>query len=94
MKSKILLSVISTLFAAVFAPMIYAEETKTILVGPELFDCVGVGPQKCMQVKGPGDSRWMNFYDKIRGFDFESGYEYELRVKITKVENPLLMHLP
>lgn len=63
-------------------------EVKTVYVGPELVDCVGVGPQKCMQVKSaPGDEYSM-FYDTIEGFDFEPGYEYELLVREEQVENP------
>ena len=66
----------------------FAEESKTIFVGPELTDCVGVGSQKCMMIKDSADSDWMNFYDKIHGFEFEAGFEYELSVNISKVENP------
>ena len=66
----------------------YAEETKTIFVGPELTDCVGVGPQKCMMIKDSADSDWLNFYDKIHGFEFEPGFEYKMTVNISDVENP------
>ena len=72
-----------------FVPFSYAEETtKTIFVGPELMDCVGVGPQKCMMTKESLDSDWTFFYNKIKGFEFEAGYEYKLQVTITKVVNP------
>ncbi|MGD9148145.1 MAG: META domain-containing protein, partial [Anaerolineae bacterium] len=61
---------------------------KTIYVGPYLVDCEGVAPQKCMLVKeGPNDD-WTLFYDQIEGFDYEPGYEYELRITEEQVENP------
>ena len=50
-------------------------ETKEVTVGPELKDCVGVGPRKCMIVNGEF------FYDSIDGFEFEPGYEYKLRIE-------------
>ena len=46
-----------------------------VIVGPELKDCVGVGPRKCMIVNG------VFFYDSIDGFEFESGYKYRLKIE-------------
>ena len=61
---------------------------KTIYVGPRQVDCVGVAPQKCLLVKEkPGDD-WTMYYDQIQGFDYEPGYEYELRIVEEEVENP------
>ncbi len=67
---------------------VYAEETKTIFVNSQLMDCVGVGPQKCMQIKYDLDSDWQFFYDRIDGFIFSEGFSYELLVKISDIENP------
>ncbi len=65
------------------------EETiKTLFVGPELVDCVGVAPQECMQVRESQDKEWTLFYGQITGFEYEPGYEYELRVSETKIDNP------
>ena len=88
MNSRILLIVFSLSLVSVFTPAIYAEEIKTIFVGPELMDCVGIGPQKCMLVRESPDKKWTYFYDNINGFDFEKGYEYELQVQITQIDNP------
>jgi heat shock protein HslJ len=61
---------------------------KTVYIGPHLVDCVGVAPQKCMQVKeNPGDD-YKLFYGQIDGFDYEEGYEYKLTVKEQTVDNP------
>jgi heat shock protein HslJ len=61
---------------------------KTIYIGPNLVDCVGVAPQKCMQVKENSEDDYSMFYNQIEGFDYEEGYEYELVVREEKVENP------
>jgi len=61
---------------------------KTVYVGPRQVDCVGVAPQKCLLVKEkPGDD-WTMYYDQIQGFDYEPGYEYELRIVEEEIENP------
>ncbi len=87
MKYTIPLIVLSVFFLFSI-PLSYAEEIKTIFVGPNLVDCVGVGPQKCMQVRDDEKSEWTNFYDKITGFDFVEGNSYTLSIKITDVANP------
>ena len=74
------------------APEINTEEpednVKTVFIGPELVDCVGEAPQKCMQIKENPEDDYQYFYDQIEGFDYEEGYEYELLVKEENVENP------
>ncbi len=63
-------------------------EVMTLYVGPFLADCVGVAPQQCLQVKTSPDGEYQLFYDTIQGFEFEEGYEYEIIVSRTEVENP------
>ena len=55
----------------------------TLFVGPQQVDCPG-GPQgKCLQAKySADDTDWINFGDVIYGFEWETGYEYELRIKV------------
>lgn len=50
-------------------------EAMEVTVGPELEDCVGVAPMKCMVVNDE------LFYDTIAGFDYEPGYEYRLKIE-------------
>ncbi|MEZ4884286.1 MAG: DUF4377 domain-containing protein [Chitinophagales bacterium] len=54
-------------------------------------DCVGEGPQKCLQVqKGEimADANWEFFYSRIEGFNYEEGNIYKLIVKeTTKPQN-------
>ena len=50
-------------------------EVLEVEVAPELVDCVGVAPMKCMVVDGEF------FYGSIDGFDYEEGYVYKLRIE-------------
>ncbi|MFC3158151.1 protein of unknown function [Chryseobacterium arachidis] len=61
---------------------------KTFIVGPETADCNGVVPMKCLQVKETPAGNWTNFYSNIEGFTYEPGFEYVLKVKTEKIENP------
>ena len=56
-------------------------DEKTIYVGPELVDCTGVAPQKCMLVKENPDDDYTLFYDQIEGFNYVEGNEYEIVIK-------------
>ena len=60
----------------------------TFYIHSKLVDCVGVGPQKCMQVKQNPDSSWEWLYQGIEGFDFQEGIEYKIRVVVEEVKNP------
>ncbi|MCE2527779.1 MAG: DUF4377 domain-containing protein [Actinomycetia bacterium] len=57
-------------------------------IAPELADCVGVGPQKCMLVKESVDAEWEFFYDGIKGFTYTEGVSYILDVEIFEVTDP------
>ena len=50
-------------------------EILEVTVGPELKDCVGLIPRKCMVVDGEF------FYGSIEGFDYQAGYHYRLRIE-------------
>ncbi|MEY8761849.1 DUF4377 domain-containing protein [Chryseobacterium tongliaoense] len=63
-------------------------DEKTFIVGPQTVDCTGVAPMKCLQVKENASENWTNFYSNIEGFTYEPGYEYILKVKTEKIENP------
>jgi len=41
-----------------------------------------------MQVRENMHSEWLNFYDKIEGFNFVPGNAYQLTVNVINVENP------
>ena len=60
----------------------------TMMVAPELADCVGEGPQKCMKIKYSQADDWQFFYSNIEGFDYEEGYRYTLLVEQLEVKDP------
>ena len=63
-------------------------ETKTLYVAHHLSDCVGVGPMECMLVRDTPDGEWQLFYSEIEGFDYEPGYDYELRIRMEDIPDP------
>ncbi len=56
----------------------------------DLFDSWGEHPIECMQVMTEDEpGRWQNLhFSAIKGFTYERGHEYELRVKRTILANP------
>ena len=57
-------------------------------IGPDVVDCVGVGPRKCLLVKESENADWEFFYDGIEGFTHIEGVSYVLDVEITEIEDP------
>ncbi len=62
-------------------------EGELLEVAPYRTACIGVGPMSCLQVRRDDEENYSLFYSKIEGFEFESGYQYTLRVKVTPVED-------
>ena len=56
----------------------------------DLFDSMGEHPIECMRVMTEDEpGRWQNLhFSGIKGFTYERGHEYELRVKRTILANP------
>ena len=56
----------------------------------DLFDDMGEHPIECMRVMTEDEpGQWQNLYlSEIKGFTYERGHEYELRVKRTILANP------
>ena len=65
------------------------HETRTVYIGSTLEDCMGLAPQKCMMYRESPQEEWTFFYDLIKGFEYQEGYQYQLRVKITPVAVPM-----
>ena len=59
-----------------------AASIRTISVGPEMRECVGVAPRMCLVVNGE------LFYGDIVGFVYEPGSRYELRIREIPIQNP------
>ena len=56
----------------------------------DLFDSMGEHPIECMRVMTEDEpGQWQNLhFSEIKGFTYERGHEYELRVKRTILANP------
>lgn len=61
---------------------------KEVWVAHFVSDCVGVGPQKCLNVRESPEVEWTLWYDPIEGFEHEAGYDYRLLVNETTVSDP------
>lgn len=64
------------------------DQDSLLYVNSQTKECSGVGPMTCLQVRTTEDQDWQLFYQKIEGFDYEPGYQYQLQVKKETVENP------
>jgi len=64
------------------------ERIETLWVGPQRVDCVGIAPQKCLQIKRAIDGQVEWFYDSIDGFEHMVGTSYQITVAVSDVENP------
>jgi heat shock protein HslJ len=80
--------VAGSLFLAACVPFGSDPTEETIYVGPYQVPCVGVAPQSCLLVREDPSGDWQFHYDPIDGFEYEPGFEYELQIRKTPVENP------
>lgn len=69
-------------------PNSVSANEKNFIIASQTVDCTGVAPMKCLQVKEKETDLWENFYSNIEGFTYEPGFEYVLKVKTEKIENP------
>lgn len=65
-----------------------AAQQQTLYVSAEQANCFGMVQQNCLLVKETPDGEYTLFFDEIAGFTWESGYEYELLVNVTELEDP------
>ena len=61
---------------------------KEVLVAHFVSECVGVGPQLCLNVRESAENDWTLRYDPIEEFEHEAGYEYRLMIRETTVSDP------
>lgn len=60
----------------------------TLTVASQKGTCNIVGEYSCYIVKYDGSSTWTTIPESIKGFDYQPGYEYVIRVSKKKVNNP------
>jgi heat shock protein HslJ len=72
-----------------FSPTKTSEITeKIIYVNGRTVPCTGVAPQECWQIKESMKDDWTLLYHGIKGFKYEPGYVYKLRVREEIISNP------
>lgn len=64
------------------------SEKRTLQIRDHKQECSGVFVFPCLYTKIPGETNWNLFYDSIVGFEYEWGYNYEVEVAVTSIENP------
>lgn len=103
MKTKIYLRTLLIAFVSIFGLIACLNEDEpkditkevTMYVSSEtgimydLFDSEGEFPIECMLVKEQREDKYRPLaFSGIQGFEYEKGYEYDLRVNKTTLENP------
>ena len=61
---------------------------ETVEILDTLAFCEQLVPRKCLQIKREGKARFTTLYDEIENFKFIAGYQYVLKIEVTKVRNP------
>lgn len=64
------------------------ENTQTLFVDHHKSECNGVATYLCLRVRNSPDDEWRYFYSSIKGFEYQPGYNYELKVAVEAIENP------
>lgn len=61
---------------------------KTLIIASKKADCIGVAPQECLLIKEDNTQKdWHFFYDQIKGFNYENGFEYKILVHTESLKN-------
>ena len=58
------------------------EMIETLIIGPYTETCQGFIEQQCYLEFNEESQKWEFFYENIKGFDFEPGYIYTLKVRL------------
>lgn len=64
-------------------------EQKTLSILSQKVICEGLSQRLCLSASGQNDlAAFLPFYEDIRGFTYQWGHNYTLKVKVTDIENP------
>ncbi|MEP0714341.1 DUF4377 domain-containing protein [Algoriphagus sp.] len=88
----ILFLLISTVLGAVACESQSDNNTETWWINSSKVACTGVGPMSCLQIQKSEeldpDGAWELFYSDIKGFDYEPGNIYQIKLKVTDRAEP------
>ena len=88
----ILFLLISTVLGVVACERQDEENTEIWWINSAKVACTGVGPMSCLQIQKGSEiepGAWEFFYSSIKGFDYEPGNIYQIKVKVTDKEGPI-----
>lgn len=78
------------LFSLFSLPKAFSQETTIrMIVNEETQECRRMIPMTCLLVQRDGSQEWTLFYDRIKGFEHEQGYRYEIIVVQTRRPEPI-----
>ena len=84
----IVLLSIATLLTA--CASLASDASQEMYIASDTVPCYGgAARMQCLRTKDAPDKPWQYFYDQIEGFNYERGYEYVLKVKTIKREEPV-----
>ncbi|MBP2831136.1 DUF4377 domain-containing protein [Aquimarina sp. U1-2] len=61
----------------------------SVYIADHTVDCEGVASQKCMLIKDDMSQDWRYFYGTIKGFNYEEGFTYALKIIADTLKSPL-----
>ena len=64
------------------------SETRILEVAPYKAGCIGLFETLCLQVREPDEDSFGNTFTPIRGFSYEWGFTYLIRVEDQDIDNP------
>lgn len=64
------------------------DRVLTLQVASTKVPCTGMFPTECLQIRSGPEESWGALYEGIKGFTYEPGYEYTLRVSRQTIDNP------
>lgn len=77
-------------FQLLVLSIIWSSCTSSLYVAPKQADCKGSSDQKCFLIRKNLGENWILHYYDIKGFDYQPGFSYKLKVKKENVKNPPL----
>ncbi|MEJ2585677.1 MAG: DUF4377 domain-containing protein, partial [Robiginitalea sp.] len=65
-------------------------DTVTYRVNSYRVPCTGVAPMECLEIQKEDSETWELFYSEIRGFQYEPGFLYRIRVQKEELDPALV----
>lgn len=64
------------------------DPERTLYVAPQTVPCFGGTTQQCLQIRETPTGTWAVLYGGIEGFNYQPGFNYQLRVAERPIANP------